>query len=122
MPEGERISSQSPLAFFFITPMSTLKLDILVVPTYNTLTLAVADASIYPTTPPNVTSPSIEINIPNFGIVNLTFTVNDLNVFTTSNLGINPLGNDPLPDGIYYLKYSVAPANVNFVEKTIMRT
>ena len=100
MSEGERISSQSPLAFFFITPMSTLKLDILVVPTYNTLTMAVADASIYPTTPPNVTSPSIEINIPNFGIVNLPFVVNDLNVFTTSNLGINTLGNDPLPDGI----------------------
>ena len=102
--------------------MSTLKLDILVVPTYNTLTLAVADASIYPTTPPNVSSPSIEINVPNFGIVNLPFKVNDLNVFTTSNLGITPLGNDPLPDGIYYLKYSVAPANVNFVKRTIMRT
>lgn len=101
--------------------MPTLQLDILVVPTYNTLTLAVADASTYPTTPPNVTSPSIEINVPNFGIVNLPFVVNELNVFTTSNLGISTLGNDPLPDGIYYLKYSVAPANVNFVEKTIMR-
>jgi hypothetical protein len=103
--------------------MSTLKLDILVVPTYNTLTLAVADASTYPTTPPNVTSPSIEINVPNFGIVNIPFVVNELNVFSSSNLGITPAGtNDPLPDGIYYLKYSVAPANVNFVEKTIMRT
>jgi hypothetical protein len=101
--------------------MPTLQLDILVVPTYSTLTMAVADASTYPTTPPNVTSPSIEINVPNFGIVNLPFVVNQLNVFTSSNLGISVLGNDPLPDGIYYLKYSVAPANVNFVEKTIMR-
>ena len=83
--------------------------------------MAVADASTYPTTPPNVTSPSIEINVPNFGIVNLPFVVNQLNVFTSSNLGISVLGNDPLPDGIYYLKYSVAPANVNFVERTIMR-
>jgi hypothetical protein len=121
MPEGERISSQNPLAFFFITPMPTLQLDILVVPTYNTLTLAVADASTYPTTPPNVTSPSIEINVPNFGIVNIPFVVNSLNVFTSVNLGISTVTNDPLPDGIYYLKYSVAPANVNFVERTIMR-
>lgn len=83
--------------------------------------MAVADASTYPTTPPNVTSPSIEINVPNFGIVNLPFVVNTLNVFTSSNLGISTLGNDPLPDGIYYLKYSVAPAHVNFVERTIMR-
>jgi hypothetical protein len=101
--------------------MPTLNLDILVVPTYSTLTLAVADASTYPTTPPNVTSPSIEINVPNFGIVNIPFVVNSLNVFTSVNLGISTVTNDPLPDGIYYLKYSVAPANVNFVERTIMR-
>lgn len=99
--------------------MSTLKLDILVVPTYNTLTLAVADASTYPTVP---TAPNLEVNVPNFGIVNIPFVINELNVLSSSNLGITPVGtNDPLPDGIYYLKYSVAPANVNFVEKTIMR-
>lgn len=99
--------------------MSTLKLDILVIPTYNTLTLAVADASTYPTPP---TAPNLEVNVPNFGIVNLPFVINELNVLSSSILGITPVGtNDPLPDGIYYLKYSVAPANINFVEKTIMR-
>ena len=103
--------------------MPTLQLDIIVVPTYNTLTLAVADASTYPTTPPAVTAPNLEVNVPNFGIVNVPFTVNQINVLSSSNLGITPVGtNDPLPDGIYYLKYSVAPANVNFVERTIMRT
>jgi hypothetical protein len=102
--------------------MPTLQLDIIVVPTYNTLTLAVADASTYPTTPPAVTAPNLEVNVPNFGIVNVPFTVNQINVLSSSNLGITPVGtNDPLPDGIYYLKYSVAPANVNFVERTIMR-
>ena len=36
-------------------------LDILVIPTYNTLTLGVADASTYNTNPPVVTAPTIEI-------------------------------------------------------------
>jgi hypothetical protein len=34
--------------------MSDLKLDILVIPTYNSTTLGVADASTYPTNPPVV--------------------------------------------------------------------
>jgi hypothetical protein len=102
--------------------MPNLKLDILVIPTYNTLTLAVADASIYPTDPPNVSAPSIEINVPNFGIVVLPFVVNELNVFSSANLGITPVGtNNPLPDGIYYMKYTVTPAYENFVEKSFMR-
>jgi len=102
--------------------MSTLKLDIIVIPTYNTLTLGIVDASTYPTDPPNVSAPDIEINIPNFGIIHLPFVVNELNVFSSSNLGITPIGtNDPIPDGVYYLKYTVAPANVNFVDKTFMR-
>jgi hypothetical protein len=39
-------------------------LDILVIPTYNTLTLGIADASTYDTDPPVVSSPTIEITIP----------------------------------------------------------
>jgi hypothetical protein len=102
--------------------MPTLSLNILVVPTYNTLTMGVNDASTYPTDPPNVSSPTIEITVPNFGIVSLPFNPNTLNVFTSVNLGITTIGDDdPLPDGIYHLKYSVAPSDENFVEKTIMR-
>jgi hypothetical protein len=102
--------------------MPNLKLDILVIPTYNTLTLAVADASTYPTNPPNVTNYQIEITVPNFGIVFLPFNLNELNVFSSSNLGLTSLGiNQPLPDGIYYLKYTVYPAYENFVEKSYMR-
>ena len=57
--------------------MADLKLEILVVPTYNTLTLGIADASTYPLL--------------------------------------------PLPDGVYYLRYSVTPAYINYVERTIIR-
>ncbi len=105
--------------------MPNLKLDILVIPTYNTLTLAVADASTYPTTPPNVTNQQITITVPNFGIVNLPFVINELNVFSSANLGITPVGtNQPLPDGIYYLEYSVnVPPTyaLEKVDKTFMR-
>jgi len=102
--------------------MPTLRLDILVVPTYNTLTLGINDASVYPTDPPVVTSPTIEITVPGFDMVALPFNVNTLNIFTSSDLGITEVGNNqPLPDGVYRLKYSVAPAYANYVEKTILR-
>jgi len=101
---------------------TTLKLDFLVVPTYNTLTLGIADASTYPTSP-LVTSPTIEINVPTFGTISLPFTINDFNIFNSTSLGITSVG-DPLvalPDGVYYMKYSVSPAYINYVEKTIIR-
>jgi hypothetical protein len=102
--------------------MANLKLDILVVPTYNTFTLGIADASVYPTDPPVVSSPSIEIDIPGFGTKILPFVPNQLNVFTSSNLGITETDcNQPLPDGVYRLRYSVAPAYANFIEKSIIR-
>ena len=102
--------------------MANLKLDILVVPTYSVLTLGVADASTYPTNPPVVSEPSIEIDIPGFGTKILPFVPGEINVFTSSNLGITDVGcNQPLPDGIYRIKYSVAPAYANYVEKSILR-
>lgn len=100
-------------------------LDILVIPTYNTLTLGIADASTYDTNPPVVTAPTIEITIPGFTIpVSLPFTVNDFNIFNSTSLGLSLVGEPliPLPDGIYYLKYTVAPAYVYYVQKNIMRT
>ena len=100
-----------------------LQLDILVVPTYNTLTLGVADASIYPTNPPVVSAPTIEITVPGFDVVSLPFNVNDFNIFNSLSLGLTTFGEPllPLPDGVYKLRYAVAPAYENFVEKTIIR-
>jgi hypothetical protein len=99
-----------------------LVLDILVIPTYNTLTLAVADASTYPPAPP-VTGPTIEITIPAFGTVSLPFTPEEVNFFNSTSLGLTQVGDPqlPLPDGIYTLTYSVDPSNVNNVTKNIMR-
>jgi hypothetical protein len=102
--------------------MAELKLDLLVIPTYSKYTLGVADASTYPTDPPSVSSATIEVTVPGFGTILKPFSVQDFNVFTMSNLGLVPVGSQqPLPDGIYRLKYSVAPAYENYVEKSIMR-
>jgi hypothetical protein len=46
--------------------MADLKLDIIVVPTYSTLSLGVMDASTYPEEPPPIVSPSIKITVPGF--------------------------------------------------------
>lgn len=104
--------------------MATPVLDILVIPTYNTKTLGIADASTYPTPPPAILSPTIEITVPGFGMVSLAFNMNDFNVYTSSTLGITPVG-DPLlalPDGVYNLKYQVQYDSVWYsVEKSIMR-
>ena len=103
--------------------MATLKLDIVVIPTYSTLTLGIADASIYPTDPPNVSSATIAITIPGFAIKSLDFTPNSFTVYTSSTLGLTQVGTPdlPLPDGVYFLRYSVAPAYENFVDKSIIR-
>jgi hypothetical protein len=103
--------------------MADLKLDILVIPTYSTKTLGIADASIYPDDPPIVSSPTIEITIPGFAKIVLPFSVNNFTVYTSSTLGLTQVGTPdlPLPDGIYHLKYSIAPSYLNYVEKSIIR-
>ena len=98
-----------------------MTLDILVVPTYDINTIAIVDASIYNEDPPVVVSPTIEITVPGFDKIVLPFTVGTINVFNSIDLEIDGTILVKLPDGIYYLKYSVAPAYLNFVEKSIIR-
>lgn len=100
--------------------MPTTKLDFLVIPMNNVQLLGIADASTYATT---LSSPTIEIDVPSFGAVSLPFTINDFNIFNSTTLGITS-SSDPLvslPDGIYTIRYSIAPAYDNYIEKTIMR-
>lgn len=99
-----------------------LQLDLLIPPTYSTLLLSIVDASVYPDNPPIVSSPTIEIDIPNFGIKMLPFVPNETNIFASDTLEITDAGvKQPLPDGIYYIKYSIAPAYLNYVKKSIIR-
>lgn len=101
--------------------MAELKLDIIVLQTYNVKNLAVADASGYPDTYTPLV-PSIRITPPGFNPVELPFEVNNYNVYTAADLiGAEPCSESPLPDGIYTYVYSNSPANENFVEKSFMR-
>lgn len=97
--------------------MST-KIDITLVNTYNKDTLGVADLSLYQVSP---TNPSLEITPPGFNKVSLVFTPSSINTYGANHLLIGNEG-DPLPDGIYTLKYSVSPNTINFVEKSFIRT
>ena len=102
--------------------MDELKLSILIIPTFDLFSIAIQDTSIYPTKPPVVTDPTLEINVPGFGSVSIPFDVLSLNILTSDTLGITEPGvQQPLPDGIYCFKYTVEPAEVYFAEKTIIR-
>lgn len=102
--------------------MADLRLDILVINTFNSKTLGIADTSTYPDSPP-IQSPTIEITVPGFDVVSLPFVPNDFNVFNSTSLGLTTSEDDlsPIPDGIYTLSYSVSPAYQNYVTKNIMR-
>lgn len=96
-------------------------LDILVINTYNTETLGIADNSVYDIA---ISAPTIDITVPGEPVLALPFTPNDFNVFNSTSLGLTTVGDPlaPLPDGVYFLKYSIAPSTTYFVEKSIMRT
>ena len=96
-------------------------LDILVINTYNVQTLGIADNSVYDIA---ITAPTIDITVPGNPVVSLPFTPNNLNIFNSTTLALTPVGEplQPLPDGVYFLKYSIAPSATYNVEKSIMRT
>lgn len=98
-------------------------LNFIVTPTYDVGTIAITDASVYTTEPPNVTSPFLEIVVPSFGTVySIPFTVQGTNVYNSTDLGITVAGSEEaLPDGVYCIKYTVNPPLVNYVEHSIMR-
>lgn len=102
--------------------MSALSLDIVILPTYNSYTLAVVDNSTYPTSPPSVVSPTLEIQVPGFPTVYKDFVVQTPNIFDSTDLDISEEGYEvPLPDGLYHFKYTVNPAFTYYVEKSIFR-
>jgi hypothetical protein len=94
-----------------------MSLEILVVPTYSTFTMAVVDASTYSVAP---VSPEIDITVPGFDPITITFSPNELNLFNSTNLGLTAVGADtlPIPDGIYTLTYHTSTETVTM---TIMR-
>jgi hypothetical protein len=97
-------------------------LDLLLIDTHNSFSLGISDFSQYPTNF-NIVSPSLEVTAPGFAPINISFVPNSMNIYTSENLGIVCLGeeNVELPDGIYQIKYTIAPAFRYFVERSFIR-
>lgn len=101
--------------------MASPNLDLLLIETYSTKTLGIADISIYPSGF-TISNPSMEITVPGYNKVNVTFTPRNANVYRSEDLGV--FCDDEcvdLPDGIYTVKYSVNPNVTNYVEKSFIR-
>jgi hypothetical protein len=101
-----------------------MTLDFLVINTYDTKTLGIADTSIYDSYPPVVVAPTMSITVPGFtSPVAIPFIPDSFNVYNSATLGLSTYPDTiPLPDGIYYMVYTVDPALTYNVEKNIMRT
>lgn len=87
-------------------------IDLLVLDTHNTKTLALADASVYPAGFVPVT-PTLELTLPGLAPMVMAFTPGALGIYNSVSLGIDcASGCDttPLPDGMYKAKVSFAPA------------
>lgn len=98
-----------------------MALDFLIIPTYNTKTLGIADTSTYGDGP--IQSPTLQVEVPGFGKVDIPFIPNDFNVITSGMLELTPIGDPltPLPDGAYTITYSIYPAYSNSTTKSIFR-
>lgn len=100
--------------------MASLKLSIVVLPTYDVTTLAVVDASTYPDSPPVVSNPKLLVTPPGFPPITLDFKPGLYLILTSDILNIGTV-DMPLPDGIYRFTYYIDPSSTNFVEISIMR-
>ena len=97
-------------------------LDLLLIDTHSAKSIGISDFSQYPTGY-SLISPTLEITASGFSPVTISFAVNSINIFTSLNLNITCAGQEleDLPDGIYTVKYSIAPAYLHNVTRTFLR-
>ncbi|MEI6186994.1 MAG: hypothetical protein WCP46_00635 [Alphaproteobacteria bacterium] len=102
--------------------VTTPILDLLLIDTHSAKSIGISDFSQYPTNY-SIISPTLEITASGFSPVTIPFTVNSINIFTSLNLNITCGGQEieDLPDGIYTIKYSIAPAYINNVTRSFIR-
>ena len=98
----------------------TTNLDLTILDTYSLTSIGIIDLSTYQVSPTNV---SMEITPPGgWNKVNVVFTPRAVNIYNATHFNIDcGLTLPPLPDGVYNMKYSVAPNQTNWVEKSFMR-
>lgn len=101
------------------------KLDLNIIPTYNKTTIAIGDASVY-SSGITITSPSLEVSVPGYDKISVSFTPNSLNVYNSNTLKVTDEVTQEdlvfLPDGIWKMKYSINPAYENYIDISFLKT
>lgn len=101
-----------------------INLDINIIDTHSSLTMAIADVSVYSNTPIN--NATIEITPPGFNKISLPFQPRSLNTYNSNDIGITCVTDGSqlvdLPDGFYQLTYSINPNNTTFINYGYYRT
>lgn len=102
---------------------NTPTLDLLIFDTHNSTTLAIGDASTYPSGF-NVSTPTVDITVPSYNTISLAFVPSSVQVYNSTSLLItgDNCDNIALPDGLYTVKYSIYPAYLYYTVKTFLRT
>jgi len=104
--------------------MDTPILDITLVPTYSLKTMSIADISIYPSGL-NINNATLEITSPGLRKVAISFIPKSVNTINSNTIQLTCVDSyselASLPDGIYTLKYSIAPNQTYFIEKNFIR-
>lgn len=104
--------------------MASPKLDLIFLDTHNLKLIGIVDSSFYPTGY-RINEPSLEVTPPGFTRAIIPFQVSSLNLLNSHNLNMTCIddgcGIIDLPDGLWNLKYTIAPVSTNFVEKTFLR-
>jgi hypothetical protein len=102
-----------------------LSLNLLIIDTHDPRTLGVGDLSFYPMGM-QIVSPTIQITPPAFQRITLPYTAKQATFYNSNTLGLTNSDDDSqlvdLPDGVWKIKYSISPANTNFVEKSFLRS
>lgn len=93
-------------------------LNIIMVDTHDPKTIAFGDISNYGST--IINNPSFEITPPGFNKLNVLFTPQSVNIFSSTDLKLGCEYDYGLPDGIYRIKYSIKPNTQLFIEKSFM--
>lgn len=106
-------------------PTSTVPiLDLTIFDSHNINLLVLGDSSFYPTDF-NIVTPTVQITVPGYGPKTITFTEKTINIYNSNDLGItcdvDICDLAALPDGIYTIKYAIAPAYLYNTTKTWLR-
>lgn len=99
-------------------------LNLTIFDSHDNKLLVIGDASSYPTGF-SIVNPTVQIIVPGYGPKTITFTERTINIYNSNDLGITCDADDcdlsTLPDGIYTVKYAIAPAYQYNVTKNFFR-